>query len=696
MSAISLIIISVVGTGISSISVQLLFLREFLSQFQGNEITISLVLFCWLIISGFGSLTSKFVNARSVTFYSAIALITAIFPLIQIVAIRILREIFFVHGKSPGFYSTFFFILALSTPYAFLIGFLLPYSLSTIRSIGGKITSGGLYITDNIGDITGGVLFSFILVYFFTPFKIIALTAVVLIIVSLMLIVHEKKLAPLLLSTPIVILFFIITINTNFELSTLFRQYSADIVNYTESPYGRIIVTKENEEYTLWESGTPIYSSFDITNAEEKVHYPLCQLDSIENVLLVSGGIGETFDEILKYSPHGIDYVELDPALIETATLTGLLHAGKKVNVILEDGRQYITNSKKKYSAIILDLPEPDTFQLNRFYTTEFFSRAKSILRKEGILSFSLDANPNYLSDIRIKKLSSIYNTVSEHFQNVLLIPGEEIYFLASNKNLTADIPLELKKHSIPTSYIDGFYHGNITEERVKFINDVINKHEPKNSDFEPRVINIMFKEWFKKHGTSPNWFIAALLSVLVLYLSLMKKEEFILFSTGFVSMGVEMLLLFSFQIVYGYLYLKIGAIITSLLLGLLPGAIIGNIYKRRGKPVLICAEAGMILLLTMYLMWTYVSQGIIQEFVFLIYGFTFSLFCGIQFPVAAEKIGEYKSPASLLFSADLIGAAFGTLLVGVLLIPFLGIHAAVIALILIKATSTALLLLGR
>jgi len=44
----------------------------------------------------------------------------------------------------------------------------------------------------------------------------------------------------------------------------------------------------------------------------------------------VSGGIGETFDEIIKYSPQIIDYVELDPALIETATRAGLLHAGKR------------------------------------------------------------------------------------------------------------------------------------------------------------------------------------------------------------------------------------------------------------------------------------------------------------------------------------------------------------------------------
>ena len=291
--------------------------------------------------------------------------------------------------------------------------------------------------------------------------------------------------------------------------------------------------------------------------------------------------------------------------------------------------------------------------------------------------------------------MSSVFNTVKKHFQNVILIPGEKIYFLASNGNLTTDIPLQLKNHSISTSYIDGFYYGNITQERVKFINDSIDRHESINTDFRPRVINIMFKEWFKKHGTSPHWFIAGLLAVLAVYLSLIKKEEFILFSTGFSAMGVEMLLLFSFQVIFGYVYLKIGAIITSLLLGLLPGAIIGNRWKKKGKPILMGAEAGMIFLLMIYLIWTIISQGIIREFVFLAYGFTFSLFCGIQFPVAAEIIGEHKSPASFLFSADLIGAAFGTLVVGVLLIPFLGIQAAVIALILIKTTSSVFILKG-
>jgi len=696
MNLTSLIAISVIGTGISSIATQIITVREFLSQFAGNEITISLVLFCWLLVGGFGSLVSKSFTTKSAPAYAVISLITALFPLIQISAIRVFRDAIFIHGESPGFYPIFFFILTFSAPYAFLIGFLLPYSLSVIRARGGEFSSGQLYITDNIGDIAGGVLFSFILVYLLSPFQIIVITSSLLILVSLVLLIYARGYLLFAVSLVSVVVFLYVALEKDFELRTLQNQYGPNIVSYQESPYGRIVLTREEGQYTIWESGSPTYSTFSITAAEEKVHYPLSQVDHLENVLLVGGGIGETLDEILKYSPRRIDYVELDPALITTARTYGLLDPKGKVTTVFADGRRYITTSHRRYSAIILDLPEPDTFQVNRFYTSEFFSCCKKIMTRDGILSFSLLANPNYLSEEQVKKLSSIYNTIRAHFRHVLLIPGEEIYFLASDEALSADIPLNLRKRSIATSYIEGFYHGNVTTERIRFINQSIDSDEPVNTDLRPRVIHIMFQEWFRKYGTSPNWFVAVLIAVIAVYVSMIRKEEFVLFSTGFAVMGVEMLILFSFQALYGSVYLKVGVVITSFLFGLLPGAILGNRWKSRGRDRLIKAEAGMILLLTIYLVWVAFYRAVMPELAFFLYGFFFSMLCGVQFPIAAEMIGEERSPAAGLLAADLVGAGTGTLAIGTLLIPLLGIQAAIVALILLKAASTAVLLKGQ
>jgi spermidine synthase len=132
MNLTSLIIVSIFATGISSIAVQIVTVREFLSQFSGNEITISLVLFCWLIVSGLGSLVSRFFPKNSINLYSIIALVTALLPLIQITAIRLFRDTIFIHGESPGFYPIFLYILTLSAPYAFLIGFILNWLYSSL------------------------------------------------------------------------------------------------------------------------------------------------------------------------------------------------------------------------------------------------------------------------------------------------------------------------------------------------------------------------------------------------------------------------------------------------------------------------------------------------------------------------------------------------------------------------------------
>ena len=685
----NLLIASVFATGISSIAVQIITVREFLTQFSGNEITISLVLFCWLMIGGLGSLVSKFFPKRSASLYSVIALFTAIFPLIQITAIRVFRDIVFIHGESPGFYPILLFVLTLSAPYAFLIGFILPYSLAVMREREGKFTAGELYVTDNMGDIAGGALCSFVLIYYLSPLKIVALSSFLLIGISLFLLLRLRRYVTSMVAFVLVVLFFALAFSKGFEWSTLSHQYGPNMKSYYESPYGRIVLTRERGEYTLWESGNPVFSAFNVVAAEEKIHYPLCQLERVEDVLLISGGMGETFAEIMKHGPRHVDYVELDPTLIRVATQSGLLSSQGEITLIPADGRKHITHTEKRYSAIIVDLPEPDTFQVNRFYTKEFFESAKKRLVQGGVLSFSLIANPNYLSDVRVKKLSSIFNTVQQCFRNVLLIPGEEIYFLARDGELSADIPSALKKRNITTTYVDGFYYGNVTGERIKFINESVDSAEAINTDFRPRIMTIMFEEWFRKYGTSPHWFMAGLLGVLILYLIFIKREEYVLFSTGFAAMGVEMLVLFSFQVIYGYVYLKVGAIITAFLLGLLPGAILGNRLKKRGKGMLIRAETGMIVLLLAYLAWATFFQSAMPESVFLLYGFAFSLLCGLQFPVAAEMIGEEQSPAAGLFAADLVGAGAGTLAIGTLVIPLFGIQAAVIELILVKVISS-------
>jgi hypothetical protein len=58
----------------------------------------------------------------------------------------------------------------------------------------------------------------------------------------------------------------------------------------------------------------------------------------------------------------------------------------------------------------------------------------------------------------------------------------------------------------------------------------------------------------------------------------------------------------------------------------------------------------------------------------FLVFGFVISLICGFQFPVALYLRGSDAPAVTRTFSADLIGAACGTLVTNVVLIPYCGI----------------------
>jgi spermidine synthase len=687
-----LVIWSIIGTGISSIAVQLVTIREFLSQFQGNEVTISLALFTWLMLTGIGSLLAKLVRNSSLTFYSLLALLIAVWPLPQIIIIRELREVVFIHGVSPGFYKIFFFIFLTTTLYCTLVGFILPYSLRVLNSNSTSFTSGELYITDNVGDILGGVLFSFFLVYWFNPFKTIAISSGLLIITVLLLIIASRNYFILAVSLPLTLIFYIFSMNSGFELNSLSGQYG-DVSRYKESPYGRIVVSTEGGQHTFWGSGIPLYSDSDIMNSEEKVHYPLSQLDSVSNVLLVSGGLGETTGEVLKYKPFNVDYVELDPSLTAAAQELGYLGQGSLIRVINQDARRFIMNTKAMYDAIIINLPEPETFQLNRFFTSQFFKLAKKRLNRKGVLSFSLDYSPNYMSDISRKKLSTIFNTASLHFSNVLILPGGKAYFICSDQPISTDIPMILQSRGIKTEYVAGFYFGTVTPDRIKKLRESLDKGEVINTDFEPRAIHISLREWYYKHGSSPNIFLIILFMLTVFYIISMKKEEYILFSTGFVTMGAEMLVIFIFQILYGYVYLKIGAIITASLVGLLPGAIIGNLQKDKRFKSLMPGELAFLSMLLIFFIWAGFFKWDVPQAFFLLYCFIFSFFCGFQFPVAANLIGEKKSPAAGCLAADLYGAALGTLVTGALIIPLYGIQTAIIFLILIKLSSSIVIL---
>jgi len=673
--------------GLASVVMQLVLVREFLAQFQGNEFTIALIFFSWLILGGMGAWLALLAIRRrpaGLTRLALLSLLLAAFAAMEILAIRTLRDIIFLHGADVGFYPTMAAIFGLTAPYGILNGFLVPYSLYVLRNQQTDYPGARIYMQDNVGDIIGGVLFSFVLVLWLTPLQSVFAANLPLLAAAFLLIPGGQRVRPaflLALAGSVAMLLAGLLL----EKQSL-TPFEGRLIHYEESRYGRITVHQDRELLTIFVDGAPIFSNQNVSQDEETIHFPLSQIDAPRAVLLI-GVEGGMLQEAAKYRPDQVDYLEIDRQLTDVQLRYKLLEPLPGLHIIHQDGRAFLAKTDRLYDAIIINLPEPNTFQINRFFTAEFFRLARQHLQPDGIFAFSVAGFDNYLSEPARLKISSLFNTARLHFQHVLSLPGNKVYFLCGNQPLNPDIPALLNNRGINTTFISSFFSGNITPERLQYLRDNLQADTPVNLDTSPFLLRIMFQQWFARFATSPLPFIVAGFMLLTIYLCRCRREELVLFSTGFVIMGSETLVIFIYQILFGYVYEQIGLLVTVFLAGLLPGAWLGEQLRRRRnfKKTLALCDTFLILLLAFLLLALTSAHDQLQPVFFLLFGFTVSLLCGCQFPLALTLGGGDNPAAARTFSSDLIGAACGTLITSLLFIPFLGILWATAGLVLIK-----------
>ncbi len=163
-----------------------------------------------------------------------------------------------------------------------------------------------------------------------------------------------------------------------------------------------------------------------------------------------------------------IDYVELDPAVLDLAqeyfpAEWAPLRADPRVHVHNTDGRLFLRSTNLRFDVLIVNLPEPQTAQLNRFYTLEFFREAASKLTPAGVFSFQLKASEDYISPDLAEFLRCIDNTLRQVFPEVVTIPGDTVHFFATARpgsltNDSQELIARLRARHIQTSYVREYY----------------------------------------------------------------------------------------------------------------------------------------------------------------------------------------------------------------------------------------------
>lgn len=173
------------------------------------------------------------------------------------------------------------------------------------------------------------------------------------------------------------------------------RLFEQDIILSETTPYQKITVTRWRDRTRLFLNHSIQFDSYDEHRYHEMlVHPALSQFAHPVRVLILGGGDGMAAREALK-SPHvtHLRLVDLDPlmtALFTTHPDLIALNNGAlrdpRVEVLNADAWSHLEAERDSYDLIVLDLPDPKSVSLSRFYTRSFFARAAQHLRPGGLI----------------------------------------------------------------------------------------------------------------------------------------------------------------------------------------------------------------------------------------------------------------------------------------------------------------------
>ena len=793
-------------TGFSSVMMQIVVLREAITGFYGDELTIAIILSVWFFLIGIGALLLKHLKIKrssSLPLLRASFLVQTILAPLTVFIIRTARVWLGLRGVDFNPASIFFYTFFILAPFSLISGWQFSAEAELLSEEDKKERfrkSRGVskaYLIDSIGDVTGAFTFTLLVALMANSFYAALIISSFSLLAFLFLHFNnpiskahinnaEGAGRRIGLTLPITVvllfLFLLFTVPSLESLSTGLLYSPQRVVRDYHSRYGNLVVTEDEGALSFYENSLLMFTTENELEVSRKVYPPLLEYEMAKlrrgkpknnnafvsspprrrRILLISGGLSGTIRKILDfYASLGycnvannesgsvfsldVDYVELDPLMIrlgrEMGLLSQVLTYGKcrlHLKTFLDDGVRFLKYTNNSYNVIIVDLPNPTSLQINRFYTSGFFSDSRKHLENGGVLSLRVRGSANYMNKEELSLNRVVYATLSSVFRSVLVIPGVNNHFLASMselsyedyQNASSSLNLGTGMHSsfnhtiagvTPIEYINAYLSSRLTPDRLSYVKSslVIKGRGKKNTALHPiayfNYIRLLLERF--KLGV----FTIALLALAILIAGLVLIRARAIPSTillvGISSQITSLALLLIFQSAYGALYGRINLLIGAFLIGSTLGAFSSSLITRRVlskkygnhiKSVVLkrwlfasVALFGLyILSLNLSLGWliklappnairvfslslSYLSIKI--DLIFPLSMLVLGVMTSMAFPLAGglmslsqlpdKKIGRGENPiGGLLYFADMAGAGVGAAGASILLLPVLGV----------------------
>ena len=726
--------------GLFTIAAQALLFREFITTFEGNDISVGIFFGSWLTWIAVGAaLINKTKTVADRLLQNIEFLLLAFLPAFMLEWILIVQAREIAGIQSYALWSVrdiLLLSLLINAPVSIITGVFFPIACRWVRQ-DGELAVSRVYIIEAAGSFVGGLGVTVLLGLGMSSTRVFFILALVLssspLCVQLVQARHGGKVrnAPwraVALSIPACVLL-CLGIRADESVMRYIRVIKWTkllpkdaLIGSFQTPQAEYLYGIYRDQWVAVREGSTCEVLPDHESAGRIAAISLCQKPDAKKVLVVGSGLGLCQEFLRLPQIETISWAHCDSEYVQKIDRfipPELRISDRRFHRLAGDIRPLLAAKKRDHDIVIINLPEATSSVLNRYYTLEFYGQIKESLRPDGVLAVRVAGGENIMGTELVNLGASTKLTLEQVFSKLVLTPGEDTWFIASDSEKLTGEPGILRDRFAeiegasrvfsPQALLSVYLPDRAAAAVESYSAADLPESMLSNRDSRPLTHLYSLLLAAKQSGAPVTRLVKGLalagplaylvpilvfVALRVLYIISESKSAqtrpsgfdsmFLIFSAGLIGIGAVIVLMYLYQTRFGSLYLHIGIISSLFMVGLTAGAAaISHLLKRRSGSGPGPAMFVVMVLIAHALILVAISFWPAEQQTHTFFAIAFvvcGLAAGCYFPLGAKQLAdagfETGQVGSRLETADHIGAAAGGLLTGLALVPVLGANA--------------------
>ena len=440
--------------GLFSIAAQTLLFREFVTTFEGNDISVGIFFASWFLWVGLGAVLVRKADALAEKLLKWIEfLFLAYLPafVLQVILILQARELAGIESYTLWSIQDILLVsIIVNAPISLFTGMLFPLACRWVGS--GSVCKGipvsHVYMLEAAGSFAGGIGATILLGRGINSARIFLLLALILSLAVFLVklagifvpdtrraagLKSRTVLCSLSLLVPVAVCLCLVQRIDEILMSRM-RAIKWTKLLPKEALTGSFQTAQAEYLYGTYQGqwiaireGSVAEALPDESSAGRIAAIALCQKPDARNVLVIGSGLGLCRELLQLPQIENITWTHYDSEYIQKVNRyipSGLKISDERFEPTDIDVRSLLSDKQKSFDIVILNLPEATSSVLNRYYTLEFYQQIKDSLVFDGVLAVRTAGGENIMGTELVNLGASTKLTLEKVFSQTVLAPG--------------------------------------------------------------------------------------------------------------------------------------------------------------------------------------------------------------------------------------------------------------------------------